>query len=151
MFCYSFAITFYAVAFKFRNIFDYSTQKNIYFNLAKYILHCILVICIHSYKEPKQNLVKQSYSYYICAFCFLSFFDTILFKKLLLNTHLFKHPVMGHYPQFGEHCCPIELMINFKGQNFLGLNRNIQGTSLKSGFENLKCCRCQLLNISEIK
>lgn len=25
MFCYSFAIMFYAVAFKFRNIFDYST------------------------------------------------------------------------------------------------------------------------------
>lgn len=141
MFCYSFAIMYFAVAFKFRNIFDYSAQKNIYHNLEKYILHCILVICIYSYKEPKQNLIKQNYSYYICAFYFLSFFDTILFKKLLLKTHLFKHPVMGHYPQFGEHCCLIKLMINFKGQNFLGLNRNIQGTSLKSGFENLKCCR----------
>ena len=42
-------------------------------------------------------------------------YNTVLFKKLLLKTHLFKHPVMGHYPEFGEHCCLIKLMINFKG------------------------------------
>ena len=87
MFCYSFAIMYSTVAFKLRNIFDYNSSKYIYHNLQKYVLHCDLVILMYSYKEPKDNLTKQNYSYYIYALHFVSLFDTILFKKLLLKTH----------------------------------------------------------------
>lgn len=58
---------------------------------------------MHSYRGPKQNLLKQNYPHYMCAsFSFL--FDTISFKKLLLETHWFNDPLMGHDPQFEEHC-----------------------------------------------
>lgn len=55
-----FAIMYYTVAFKLRNVFDYNSLKYIYHNLQKYILHCDLVILTYSYKEPKHNLTKHT-------------------------------------------------------------------------------------------